>query len=272
MTVVPDADIHPELRRVARFVPRRVVYRWSIPVLRRIPALRRPVNGVEVLTLPSGVGVRLHRPARAAGPLPALLWIHGGGYVIGNAAQDDDFCRALTRKLGLMVAAVDYRLAPQHPSPTPLEDCYQALTWLARLPGVGQIQIFGSGEYAMRVWMDPRQLEKYALMPGDVAYDIQAQNAQVSAGQLGALPSVQGQQINAAITAAADGALKGILGYTNAPNVSIDFNHDSRSSIFHMDQTKVMEGTLVSILSWYDNEWGFSNRMSDTAVAMAKLI
>ena len=79
-------------------------------------------------------------------------------------------------------------------------------------------------------------------------------------------------EINAAIKAAADGPLKGILGYTNAPNVSIDFNHDPHSSVFHMDQTKVMEGTLVSILSWYDNEWGFSNRMSDTAVAMAKLI
>ena len=79
-------------------------------------------------------------------------------------------------------------------------------------------------------------------------------------------------EINAAIKAAADGPLKGILGYTNLPNVSIDFNHDSHSSIFHMDQTKVMDGTLVSVLSWYDNEWGFSNRMSDTAVALAKLI
>ena len=79
-------------------------------------------------------------------------------------------------------------------------------------------------------------------------------------------------EINAAIKAAADGPLKGILGYTNAPNVSIDFNHDPHSSIFHMDQTKVMDGTLVSVLSWYDNEWGFSNRMSDTAVAMGKLL
>ncbi len=79
-------------------------------------------------------------------------------------------------------------------------------------------------------------------------------------------------EVNAAIKAAADGPLKGILGYTNTPNVSIDFNHDSHSSVFHMDQTKVMDGTFVRILSWYDNEWGFSNRMSDTAVAMGKLI
>lgn len=75
-------------------------------------------------------------------------------------------------------------------------------------------------------------------------------------------------EINEAIKAAADGPLKGILGYTNDKNVSIDFNHDPHSSIFHMDQTKVMDGTMVSILSWYDNEWGFSNRMSDTAIAL----
>ena len=81
------------------------------------------------------------------------------------------------------------------------------------------------------------------------------------------------EEINAAIKAAADsGPLKGILGYTERPNVSIDFNHDARSSIFHMDQTKVIDGTFVRILSWYDNEWGFSNRMGDTAVALAKLI
>ncbi|MGE3304015.1 MAG: type I glyceraldehyde-3-phosphate dehydrogenase [Hyphomonadaceae bacterium] len=81
------------------------------------------------------------------------------------------------------------------------------------------------------------------------------------------------KEINAAIRKAADaGPLKGILGYTDQPNVSSDFNHDPRSSIFHLDQTKVMDGNFVSILTWYDNEWGFSNRMSDTAVAMAKLI
>lgn len=79
-------------------------------------------------------------------------------------------------------------------------------------------------------------------------------------------------EVNAAITRAADQQLKGILGYTNAPNVSVDFNHDPHSSVFHMDQTKVMDGTLVRVMSWYDNEWGFSNRMADTAVAMGKLL
>jgi glyceraldehyde 3-phosphate dehydrogenase len=80
------------------------------------------------------------------------------------------------------------------------------------------------------------------------------------------------EEVNAAIRAAAEGPLKGILGFTTAKNVSADFNHDPHSSVFHMDQTKVMEGTMVSVLSWYDNEWGFSNRMADTAVAMGGLL
>jgi glyceraldehyde 3-phosphate dehydrogenase len=80
------------------------------------------------------------------------------------------------------------------------------------------------------------------------------------------------KEINAAIQKAAAQELKGILGVTDQPNVSSDFNHDSHSSVFHLDQTKVMDGRLVRVLSWYDNEWGFSNRMSDTAVAMGKLV
>jgi glyceraldehyde 3-phosphate dehydrogenase len=79
-------------------------------------------------------------------------------------------------------------------------------------------------------------------------------------------------EINGAMKRAADQQLKGILGYTDQPNVSIDFNHDPRSSVFHLDQTKVIDGNFVRVMSWYDNEWGFSNRMADTAVAMGKLI
>src|SRR5712691_392764 len=79
-------------------------------------------------------------------------------------------------------------------------------------------------------------------------------------------------EVNAAVKRAADQQMKGILGYTDRPNVSIDFNHDPHSAVFHIDQTKVMDGTFVRVMSWYDNEWGFSNRMADTAVAMGKLI
>jgi glyceraldehyde 3-phosphate dehydrogenase len=80
------------------------------------------------------------------------------------------------------------------------------------------------------------------------------------------------EEINGAIRQMAEGSLKGILGYTDDKLVSSDFNHDPRSSIFHMDQTKVMDETFCRVMSWYDNEWGFSNRMADTAVALGKLI
>jgi glyceraldehyde 3-phosphate dehydrogenase len=80
------------------------------------------------------------------------------------------------------------------------------------------------------------------------------------------------QEINDAIKKAAAGSLKGILAVVDAPLVSHDFNHDPHSSSFALDQTKVMDGNLVSIMTWYDNEWGFSNRMADTAVAMGELI
>ncbi len=79
-------------------------------------------------------------------------------------------------------------------------------------------------------------------------------------------------EIKEAVKRAAEGRLNGVLGYTEEPNVSSDFNHDPHSSIFAMDQVKVTQGNLVRVVSWYDNEWGFSTRMADTAVAMGKLI
>ena len=78
-------------------------------------------------------------------------------------------------------------------------------------------------------------------------------------------------EINQMVTAAAAGPLNGVLGITDEKLVSIDFNHDPRSSILATDQTKVMDGNLCRVLIWYDNEWGFSNRMADTSVYMASL-
>jgi glyceraldehyde 3-phosphate dehydrogenase len=80
------------------------------------------------------------------------------------------------------------------------------------------------------------------------------------------------EAINGAIKAAADGPMKGVLAYTDKPLVSSDFNHDAHSSTFALDQTQVTDGTLVRVLSWYDNEWGFATRMSDTALVMAKFL
>ena len=79
-------------------------------------------------------------------------------------------------------------------------------------------------------------------------------------------------EVNGALKAAAEGAMKGVLGYNEAPLVSVDFNHNANSSSFDATQTQVMGGRLVRVLSWYDNEWGFSSRMSDTAVAIGKLL
>ncbi|ONG57273.1 type I glyceraldehyde-3-phosphate dehydrogenase [Pseudoroseomonas deserti] len=79
------------------------------------------------------------------------------------------------------------------------------------------------------------------------------------------------EEINAVMKAAAEGELKGILGYNTAPLVSIDFNHNPHSSTFDATQTQVVDGALVRVMSWYDNEWGFSNRMSDTAALLGSL-
>jgi len=82
--------------------------------------------------------------------------------------------------------------------------------------------------------------------------------------------TVTAEEINAAMKKAAEGELKGILEYNDEPLVSQDFVSDAHTSIFDAGQTKIVDGDFVRIVSWYDNEWGFSNKMSDTAVAMAK--
>ena len=124
---------HPELRRVARVLPRRAVSARTLPYA-RVPVrllARRPSRDVEVHSV-GAVSVRLHRPpGGATTPRPALLWIHGGGFVLGAAAQDDRICTRFARRHGAIVAAVDYRLAPEHPFPAPLHDCHDALAWLA---------------------------------------------------------------------------------------------------------------------------------------------
>jgi acetyl esterase/lipase len=147
---MPSTDFHPDLQRIARLAPQALVGPRSLKLIRRLSGLRRSKtpDGVEVLTLGSGVGVRLHRPVGVEQPGPALLWIHGGGYVMGSAQQDDALCHRFTRELGITVAAVDYRLAPEHPYPAPLEDCYSALTWLAALPAVDPARVAIGGASA----------------------------------------------------------------------------------------------------------------------------
>jgi acetyl esterase/lipase len=150
---MPDNDVHPDLRRIARIAPARIVGPRSLPIMRALMAstgrlLSGPSGDVEVISLASGAGVRLFRPSGVTGPAPALLWIHGGGYVIGKAQMDDRLCRQFSRRLGITVASVEYRLAPEHPYPIPLEDCYSVLTWLAGLPAVDPDRVAIAGASA----------------------------------------------------------------------------------------------------------------------------
>lgn len=138
---------HPDLRRIAPLLPRSTLGPRRTRLLRRGDARvrRRPAPGVEIVDL-GDIAVRLHRPPSPEGAAPGLLWIHGGGFVIGSAAQDDAVCRHLASEVGVVVAAVDYRRAPEHPFPIPLHDCYDALLWLAGRPEVdaGRIAVGGA--------------------------------------------------------------------------------------------------------------------------------
>lgn len=139
---------HPELRRHARLLPRTLVTPLTVRAFRAVPARRRrPSRDVEIVTLPSGISLRVHRPPQG-GDGSGLLWVHGGGYVLGNAAMDDGWCRRLTRELETTVVAVDYGLAPSHPFPAPLDDCYDALRWTATQPAIDSARIAVAGASA----------------------------------------------------------------------------------------------------------------------------
>jgi acetyl esterase/lipase len=115
--------------------------------MRRAQRLQITAGCSEVARL-SSITMRLHRPTTPERVLPALLWMHGGGYVMGHAAQEDAFCRQVASELGMVVAAVDYRLAPEHPFPTPLHDCYEALLWLSHCAEIDRSRIAIGGASA----------------------------------------------------------------------------------------------------------------------------
>ncbi len=142
-----DNGFHPELRRLARFLPPTSVTPKTLWVMRALETMLVPgLKGVEALTLTSGRGIRLCRADVSDGPSAALLWIHGGGYVMGKPKLSDEFCLRLRRRLGITVAAPEYRLAPEHPYPAGLDDCYAALVWLASLPSVDATRVAIAGE------------------------------------------------------------------------------------------------------------------------------
>lgn len=136
--------IHPDLRSFARVLPSGgpSTSRQLRMFRKMLAATGREKSGkVEVLTHGS-IRLRVHRPpSTALTPQPAMLWIHGGGFIMGTAAADDMMCREWVRRLGVTVVAPDYRLAPEHPFPTPLHDCHDALEWLAAQDDVDETRI-----------------------------------------------------------------------------------------------------------------------------------
>lgn len=139
----------PELRG-ARLLPRTVISPHTLSLIRGLTGFagRRQPTGATITRIDANVSVRMFRPPSSQHPVPGLLFIHGGGYVMGTAAMGDHFCRRAADHVGVVAASVEYRLAPEHPFPTPLEDCYMALRWLARQPEVNAGRIAVAGESA----------------------------------------------------------------------------------------------------------------------------
>jgi acetyl esterase/lipase len=144
-------SVDPELRKAARVLPRGYALHRGLKAPRafmKAAGWAGRLRHVEVNSIDAHVRARVQRPAGQVDPGPALLWIHGGGTVMGSAAQEDKFARKLVNFADIAVAAVDHRLAPEHPYPTPLEDCYAALTWLIRQPWVDPTRVAIGGASA----------------------------------------------------------------------------------------------------------------------------
>jgi len=133
--------IHPELQQAAKMSPKLSFNKrslWFINFLMRLMPSPKDLEGIfiENIHIPgqadqTQVRLRIYKPETTPAPTPVLLWMHGGGYVIGRPEQDDASCVQYVRDLGITVVSVDYRCGPKHPFPAGLDDCHAALTWIA---------------------------------------------------------------------------------------------------------------------------------------------
>lgn len=143
--------VDPGLRKIARFLPRGYALHRGLKLQRAVMNLFSStgrLRDVPEAAVNEHVTVRLHRPAGLPDRAPALLWVHGGGTIMGHASQDDKYLRKLSQRTGVAIAAVEHRLAPEHPYPIPVDDCYAALLWLARQPWVDPDRIAVGGASA----------------------------------------------------------------------------------------------------------------------------
>lgn len=149
MAPTDASRFHPDLRRRARLLPRSPFGPRTVKLVRAATkrlALRRAPD-VQIVQV-GATSVRVHGRPTGSGRRPGLLWVHGGGYMIGSAAQDDHLCRVFAHELGIVVASPDYRLAPVHRFPAALEDCYGALGWLASQPDIDSANVAVGGNSA----------------------------------------------------------------------------------------------------------------------------
>jgi acetyl esterase/lipase len=149
-----NKTFHPELQTIARFLPRGVGKPWLVRLLRRLPMPSRKLpDGISVTErqLQGAVSVRVIGASPDGTKRPVILWIHGGGYIIGSAKQDDWVCARFAQRLNAIVVSVEYRLAPEHPFPAPLEDCFSAYEFILREAeslGVDPTKIIIAGQSA----------------------------------------------------------------------------------------------------------------------------
>ncbi|HEX7856557.1 MAG TPA: alpha/beta hydrolase [Sphingobium sp.] len=155
--MIPLSKVAPELRRATgrmTRIPLPFGSNWGRRTLRWLTGLVPEAKPEDVrIDTPDDtpVGLRIYDPGGRNGGGGALLWIHGGGYIIGSPKQDDPFLIATARELGLLIVSVDYRLAPEHPFPAPLDDCHDAWTWMqaqALVLGIDPLRIAIGGQSA----------------------------------------------------------------------------------------------------------------------------
>ncbi len=155
-------SIHPELINVAKKIPSFRYTRRSLPLIRMLfrlifllpkthPAVQIEQHTIQGADPKSPIRLRVYKPKKASSPIPVMVWLHGGGYVVGNLNMSDEYVLRFVQELGIAVVSVDYRLAPEHPFPAALDDAYCTLKWVydqANVLGIAPTRIAVGGESA----------------------------------------------------------------------------------------------------------------------------